>query len=193
MFLYSRCVRYALNFGRYREVQPLIRRISRIAGEIMTWPDSIRSEKGIDTNRPPVRILSPDGCRPARQPSPQIDSPGELSNVTLLVPKSVASSRPRCCHRPSKESDVDQDTYCNQEGDYEEWSLEEIETDSHVRRCKMCFQVGFDDTLTPIGVYTPETRVTTCSNCGADVSGWQLDAHQQVCAKNPDLPASHRV
>ena len=159
----------------------------------MTLPDTSRSERGIDTNHPPARILPEDGCRPARQPSPQIDSPGELSDVTLLVPKSVASSRPRCCHRPPKESDVGQDTRCNQDGNYEEWSLAEIETNRHVRRCKMCFQVGFDDTLTPIGVYTAETRATACSNCGADVSGWQLDAHQQVCARSPDPVTSHRV
>lgn len=159
----------------------------------MTWPDSFRSERGIDTNRPPARILPADGCRPARQRSPQIDSPGELGGVTLLVPQSVANSRSRCCHRPPKESDVERDTHCNQDGVYEEWSLAEIETHSHVRRCKMCFQVGFGDTLTPIGVYTPETRVTTCPNCGVDVSGWQLDAHQQVCASRPDPRSSHRA
>lgn len=137
--------------------------------------------RGDEINRPPARVLPAEGTQSARQPYPQVDSPGELYDVVLLVPKSVARSRPRCCHRPSQDPDADCDTHCNQDGEYDEWSLAEIETHRQVRRCEICFPTGFADTLTPSGDYAPDTRVRTCPTCNERISGWQYGAHKQVC------------
>lgn len=138
-----------------------------------------------EVNRPPTRMLSANGTQAARQPRPHLDSPGDLADVILLVPKTVAKNF-RCCHRPPKDPDAEEDTRCNQDGEYEEWSLAEVENNRRVRRCKMCFNSQFEDTLTPEGAYGPAT--TTCPNCEKVVSPFRYGPHIEACVLAESWP-----
>jgi hypothetical protein len=145
---------------------------------------SDHDERSIESNRPPARILPTDGYQSVRQPQPHIDTLGELADVTLLVPQSFSDGEHRCCHRPPRNRDSENDTRCNQNGEYAEWSVVKVETHRKVRPCKICFTAQSEDTLTPEGTYAePDGPTRMCSYCLQDVPLAQHGAHTRMCAE----------
>lgn len=136
-----------------------------------------------DESIPPARILPADGYQSARQPEPHIDTLGELADATLLVPKSLTDA-PRCCHRSPKNRDSGNDTRCNQNGEYEEWSVARVETHRKVRPCRICFTAQSEGTLTPERTYAgSDGPRKMCPYCSQSVPSGQHSAHTQICAE----------
>lgn len=145
---------------------------------------SDHDKRSIESDRPPARILPTDGYQSVRQPRPHLDALGELADVTLLVPKSLIAGKRRCCHRPPRNRDSENDTRCNQNGEYEEWSATKVETHWKVRPCKICFTTEFEGTLTPEGTYVESEESTRmCPYCSQDVPSDQHSAHTEMCAE----------
>jgi hypothetical protein len=134
-----------------------------------------------DESPPPVRVLPAGGTLTVRRRQPHIDAPNDPRKVTVLVP-TLISTKSRCCHLSPEGPDDEKDTQCNQDGEYDEWTLLEAESHRQVRPCKMCFTIEFDDTLTPEGVFggSAVTR-RPCPNCGQNIPSDQHAAHVEAC------------
>ncbi len=160
-----------------RRVRPQDRSLDTEAG---SSPERDNHE---NESPPPARVLPAGGTYTARQPRPHIDAPGELAVRMFLVPKSLSKAH-RCCHRPPRNPDSGKETLCNQDGEYAEWTLAEVETHRKVRLCKICFTTGFEDTLTPEGVYAEsETSTKMCPYCAQTIPSDQHAAHTKMCAE----------